>query len=577
MKLKSMEIEGFKSFKSKTFIEFHEKTLISGENYRGKTSIGEAIAYAFCGTSLNGETRNIEDLINTDSESLKIKILFEDDFGNEHELVRLKDKKNQFAYLDQKDEPATQADINNFIINPDAFLTCFNLGYFQKELEDNKKREIIVNYAPMVDYERLFSEMANIDLIKKYDLNIQKNTEYSRINKLKAQAEEGLKNLSLKAQFIKEEIEKNKKEIKDYYIELEEEKEKKLNQKIQDFHKIESKRKEQERLFADYNQKLKEYDAGIEKIKELKVKYIELESLKLKEDITETKEYKEYQSFLEKIKFDEKINNLIDKEKSLCKICGSKIKDITKFDSNKNTKDLELKENEKFNKWKNEYKEKLKEKNDIANKIQYIYEKVKNKPEEPYIEEIKEDSIDLEILKEEFNKVQEKNNKARLFELEKEKNKAKIKEQELEIKKISEMEKILKIQIDEYSSISKALSPGTGIYRKAVENKANFIKEQFNECSIVLEKMQKNGEIKECFEIFYRGRPYRRLSYSEQIFCNLEIANYIKTNERKSLPVFIDNSESITAFPDVSLIKSDQLIISRVVPGKKIIEITKIK
>ena len=50
MIIKSIKIKGFKGFKDEYFLELdEEETTIMGENFQGKTSIGEAICWCLLG------------------------------------------------------------------------------------------------------------------------------------------------------------------------------------------------------------------------------------------------------------------------------------------------------------------------------------------------------------------------------------------------------------------------------------------------------------------------------------------------------------------------------------------------
>lgn len=54
---------------------------------------------------------------------------------------------------------------------------------------------------------------------------------------------------------------------------------------------------------------------------------------------------------------------------------------------------------------------------------------------------------------------------------------------------------------------------------------------------------------KEVFEIFYKGRSLNNCSMAETIKCGIEIADILVLKSGICLPTFIDNAESITAFP----------------------------
>ena len=77
MKIKSLRIKGFKGFKDEYFLEFdEEETTIIGENFQGKTSIGEAICWCLLGCNLfgNDKTANI---INEKSHTAYGELIFE--------------------------------------------------------------------------------------------------------------------------------------------------------------------------------------------------------------------------------------------------------------------------------------------------------------------------------------------------------------------------------------------------------------------------------------------------------------------------------------------------------------------
>jgi len=75
------------------------------------------------------------------------------------------------------------------------------------------------------------------------------------------------------------------------------------------------------------------------------------------------------------------------------------------------------------------------------------------------------------------------------------------------------------------------------------------------------------GEIKAVFELLYQGKPYKSLSYSEQIRVGLEIASLFNIVTGAGYPVFVDNAESITSFDEPATI---QLFTAHVVEGQEL-------
>ncbi len=59
-----------------------------------------------------------------------------------------------------------------------------------------------------------------------------------------------------------------------------------------------------------------------------------------------------------------------------------------------------------------------------------------------------------------------------------------------------------------------------------------------------------NGGLKEVCEFTYNGVPYANISNSEQIKVGLRLIERLAKWKEVMLPVFVDNSESCTEYPD---------------------------
>lgn len=102
---------------------------------------------------------------------------------------------------------------------------------------------------------------------------------------------------------------------------------------------------------------------------------------------------------------------------------------------------------------------------------------------------------------------------------------------------------------------------------KEAELQAEKVQALFETLSIKLFEQQKNGEIKNVFEIVMDGKGYSKLSLSEGIRAGLELREVLSKQSEVITPVFIDNAESITSFKQ----PIGQLITSRVVAGQELI------
>ena len=86
-----MTIEGFKSYKDRTTLEFGPMTFVTGGNGRGKTSIADAIAFAITGLPFFGK-RGIDRLYNEVNPDVCISLRFLDEAQAEHTLTRTRYK-----------------------------------------------------------------------------------------------------------------------------------------------------------------------------------------------------------------------------------------------------------------------------------------------------------------------------------------------------------------------------------------------------------------------------------------------------------------------------------------------------
>jgi DNA repair exonuclease SbcCD ATPase subunit len=102
---------------------------------------------------------------------------------------------------------------------------------------------------------------------------------------------------------------------------------------------------------------------------------------------------------------------------------------------------------------------------------------------------------------------------------------------------------------------------------KEAELLAEKVQALFDSLSIRLFEEQKNGELKNTFEIEKDGKPYRKLSTAEKIRCGLELGQVLSKQSNITVPIIIDNAESITSFKKPNA----QLITSTVVKGSELI------
>lgn len=86
-----------------------------------------------------------------------------------------------------------------------------------------------------------------------------------------------------------------------------------------------------------------------------------------------------------------------------------------------------------------------------------------------------------------------------------------------------------------------------GSYRVAyVRMQHEKLNTHFRKVQIHLMDVNKEtGEIKDVFRIEWKGRPYRLLSNSESIRCDIEIGQALAAARGETMPTFVDNAESV--------------------------------
>ena len=152
----SLMLSGFKSYEEPTELVFGNRTVITGGNGRGKSSIADAIAFAVTGCPFFGE-RGIDRLHNENNPDVAIRMCFVDETGTLHELNRTRRKNRMTITYDGYE--IRQLDLADLFGERDVFLSIFNPLYFIEELgEDGKK--LLERYLPTIPHETVLSQLS---------------------------------------------------------------------------------------------------------------------------------------------------------------------------------------------------------------------------------------------------------------------------------------------------------------------------------------------------------------------------------------------------------------------------------
>lgn len=152
----NVKMQGFKRFSEPYSLELDRLTYISGGNGQGKSTIADAIAYAFCGTPFWGE-KSCDRLLNSDSREMYVEVQFVDENGEIHTLSRRRNGSNTTIVFDTMN--VRQSDVTEMFADKDIFLSLFNPIYFIEKIAEDG-REFLQKLVPVVDQKDVLSQMS---------------------------------------------------------------------------------------------------------------------------------------------------------------------------------------------------------------------------------------------------------------------------------------------------------------------------------------------------------------------------------------------------------------------------------
>lgn len=598
MRILWVEAEGFKGYSKKTRFEIDGKNvLITGHNGSGKTSIAELISYAIYGVTLNGEGRSIDDIININHKgSITATVAFEDPESYQTRVVsRVKNKKTTEVFVDGK--PVTQDAIKNEFGNYKTFLSIFYSPYFTTYLDDNDKRAIIEDVTPKIDYEKIFEEKADISLIEKYNINIDNPKTYKEVKNRIKEIEKEIESMSAESKVLEaQNLEIESVDLLTVY----DDKEKEFAQKVKDAQDVlnrqqairammnnsqlnKGRKEEIDRELVHINNKLN----SIERPEDPSAIYAKSEEYTkgLEHQIRDLLGQKISESSLPKLLSEESTNNqcptcyqTISKEHILSTntYINSQINEIrvknAEIDNQIGLLQEKIKEcNKKREMLVNQANQKISEINQLVKKrdeLQYEIESIAQSEYKLTPEDEKVLAFDkFDAINNEYKNVCEINQKAKTHNAIIQEN---LKRKQANFKRIDELTKHLQKKsgdLQELSLVAEAVDP-KWLHKKAIEKKMETIINNLNHVEIHLFRQQKsNSEWKETFDIYYHNKPFRRLSFSEQIKCGLEISMMLNRVSGKQFPIFLDNTESVQSINFIEGME-EQVLMARFVENK---------
>lgn len=652
--------QGFRGFFAPMVFEFHAgKNEFIGDNGKGKSSIGELIAWIITGRNIAGKQKEIN-ITNNESESVIGILMFKDQDGNVHELER-KQTSSMSIKLDYVS--ITQKRLDE-LIPTDVFLCAFNPIYLLS-LDGEVLRKTIASLFPgqtkesildqMDDYHRsnLEQESFFVDQTNEYLKN--RNTELREIDDNRKWLEGYIGKLKekivvppartfddaplLAVQKQLDELSARKPELKNIQELLT--KRSGIQEKLaQVQHQVFGKQSAKAELLQEQALLKQQLETEMEKqYTPFNPTEIETQLVVLRGD---------YRHNLEANRALDQQTKQLDakhihfKEGDQCPSCKQviskeSVETLTKelaTEVAKEKQELSLKQEEKRKTLADLEKEGKKLLEDIANakkadeEKRKLFEDAKKKAVdtiETRLKQIEKEIVAIDTEEKAFVA----NKQVRIQEMQKEidalgvtkleqenarierefyaviaaeKAKLQAEQKRLEAEKeevvkhetnrktlekqSADQEKELELrqkEMDDYTKKEEVIRTKVYLMKnfnaKKIELLNQTIKTHLVDVEIRLQKtIESTGEIKDCFEIFYKGKELKICSTSETIRAGLEISNMVNTLTGVKYPVFVDNAESITAYTDpgfqtieVRVVKDKPLMMIR---GGKEVEMT---
>lgn len=521
-----VKVEGFKRFSKPFEVDMNKLTYIAGANGEGKTTLADAVSYAFCGTPFWGEV-SCDRLRNQDSERMSVRVCFADENGEVHTLSRSRTGDNTDVVLDGR--TMSRADMAEVFAERNIFLSIFNPLYFIEKLAGDGKN-FLQKLMPPIPKEQVLERLSDSAraLLEAEDFS---EPEVCIKDKRREIRELGENVLHIDGQ-----IDALKKQFADA--------EENIDTVISEFEKLAERKNELEEkqgVSAGQNSTVANAAPKKEKLykklaaakaKEYRSKYAE-EITKAKAELDALgRRYKEYQKQAADIQVGK-----------TCPTCHTPItadnisgiaaafkKDVdnvmtaghTARETLQNLTELDKKSREVFDKYKAEDIQKLESEIAATDAAESKSERG-NLSESEYAElsELKK-QVDIYSARVEAMCNTEK-----------------------EMQKIDGLEKN-RAEIEErVQTLEKTVSALGEFSAKRTEIALSKLK--MNHAAIRLfDVVKSTGEVKDTFGFTYDGKDYRCLSNSERVRAGLEVSRLVQNLTGLCYPTYIDNAESIT-------------------------------
>ena len=582
LELTHIEITGFKGYKDKVEYDLGYRTVVTGDNGLGKSSIGEAIVWTLTGCDINGNEKAAARLINDKKPKVTEVVL---DFKLDDEpqtIIRRKKGSTNEVYWNEA-RSSTNDLARDIFKSKDVFLSIFNPFYFP-ELTPKEAKQLLSDVLKPIASTEIFAELGDylskvlndngFRLADTFLQDARADLKEQEDNIIYLQGvNDGLKPMEIQEKkiFIQEkELDEAKAELeklnkttdinaliaalpkpKDYSGELSELRVEEIqvksgmnNLSLQELLPVDIKKAQKQSLLADWkskNQRLKGMDFNIVKCTrcgneiDLSASTRGMLTAELNEILEKGKK------LAAEIEADEAENSKIIE-------INNKIKANKESEVEAALDKIEARRQQIFAEEaadKEDYEKKVQEikaqheasQEGTREKIEYLENKISTLEDER--KQIFEFNAGVDAAVQHNSKLSK----------DRETNEENIKNSQNKIKQ-------LKVAIDaakQYNSIK-------------LKKQSEQIKPYLDKVEIKFEKLTRDGELKDDFKVVYEGKEFNKLSDAQKIKASLEISNLLINLMDLHFPIFVDRAESINVIPNIDT----QMIQARVTTDSEI-------
>jgi DNA repair exonuclease SbcCD ATPase subunit len=160
IQLVDITLDGFKIFRDLVNFKFDENiSLIEGKNRQGKSSILEAIVYAFTGCTFWGDNKT-EKLINRKLRKMQVSVKFKDDTGMLHTITRARTRAYAGTSISLDGITVSQSFLYEILGGKDVMISIMNPLYFIEKMADTNGREFLQRLLPATDDDEIMAALS---------------------------------------------------------------------------------------------------------------------------------------------------------------------------------------------------------------------------------------------------------------------------------------------------------------------------------------------------------------------------------------------------------------------------------